>query len=103
MSRRETIPQARPGRAGSGIATVSTTGGRSLVARGRNAREYADAAWSRLHSGERGPILVTLGLVALWLVFYGLNENFLSPVTCPTSAWTSWGPAWSPWASSSCC
>ncbi|WP_445519398.1 sugar ABC transporter permease [Streptomyces sp. NEAU-174] len=79
MSRRETIPQAHPGRAGSGIGTVTTTGGRSLVARGRNAREYADAAWSRLHSGERGPILVTLGLVALWLVFYGLNQNFLSP------------------------
>ncbi|MGY0064063.1 sugar ABC transporter permease [Streptomyces sp. LZ34] len=79
VSRRETVPQARPGGSGGGTETVSAAAGRSLVARGRNIREYAAAVWGRLHSGERGPILVALGLVALWLVFYGLNDNFLSP------------------------
>nr|WP_234390211.1 sugar ABC transporter permease [Streptomyces sp. MMG1533] len=44
-----------------------------------NLRGYADEFRARLRGGERGPILVALGLVAIWLVFQGLNDNFLSP------------------------
>jgi D-xylose transport system permease protein len=59
------------------------------MAVGQNIRGYADAVRHRLRggeaagrglrAGERGPLLVALGLVVIWLVFQGLNANFLSP------------------------
>ncbi|QLH25915.1 sugar ABC transporter permease [Streptomyces sp. Rer75] len=59
------------------------------MAVGQNIRGYADAVRHRLRGGEaarrglgvgeRGPLLVILGLVVIWLVFQGLNANFLSP------------------------
>ncbi|MEU6539633.1 sugar ABC transporter permease [Streptomyces sp. NPDC047000] len=32
-----------------------------------------------MRGDERGPLLIILGLVAIWLVFQGLDDNFLSP------------------------
>ncbi len=60
---------------------VSATSGRHPRTRGRNMnlRGYADAFRARLRLGERGPILVALGLVVIWLVFQSLDDNFLSP------------------------
>jgi D-xylose transport system permease protein len=74
---RDSGPTGTGGGADAASATSSRhprTGGRNM-----NVRGYADAVRARVRGGERGPILVALGLVAIWLVFEGLNDNFLSP------------------------
>jgi D-xylose transport system permease protein len=40
---------------------------------------YAGAARRRLHEGELGPAPALLALAVTWMVFQGLNDNFLSP------------------------
>lgn len=53
----------------------------ALRAHGRELRfgGYAGLVRERLFGPERGPVLVLLGLGVIWLVFQGLNDNFLSP------------------------
>ena len=40
---------------------------------------YADAVRRRLHERDLGPAPVLLALAVTWMVFQGLNDNFLSP------------------------
>lgn len=70
-----------PGHTGGGADAGPATSDRPPRTRGRdiNLRGYADVFRGRLRGDERGPIVVVLGLVAIWLVFQGLNEDFLSP------------------------
>jgi D-xylose transport system permease protein len=42
-------------------------------------RAYAGAARRRLHEGDLGPAPVLLALAVTWMIFQGLNDNFLSP------------------------
>lgn len=81
MSRKGASRDSEPTGTGGGTDAVSATSGRHSRTRRRNMnlRGYADEFRARLRGGERGPILVALGLVAIWLVFQGLNDNFLSP------------------------
>jgi D-xylose transport system permease protein len=64
-----------------GVDAGSATPGRPPRTRGwrRNLRGYADEVRGRVRGGERGPILIVLGLVVIWLVFQALDDNFLSP------------------------
>ena len=48
-------------------------------AAGRRLRAYSGAARRRLHEGELGPAPALLALAVTWMVFQGLNDNFLSP------------------------
>lgn len=81
MSRKGASRDSGPAGTGGGADAVSATSGRHPRTCGRNMnlRGYADAFRARLRGGERGPILVALGLVAIWLVFQSLDDNFLSP------------------------
>ncbi|WP_329310924.1 sugar ABC transporter permease [Streptomyces sp. NBC_01262] len=42
-------------------------------------RAHAAAARRRLHEGDLGPAPVLLALAVTWMIFQGLNDNFLSP------------------------
>jgi D-xylose transport system permease protein len=81
VSRKGAFQDSGPGDTGGGADGMSAASGRHLRIRGRNlnVRGYAAAFHARLRGDERGPILVALGLVAIWLVFQGLDDNFLSP------------------------
>ncbi|MER5178212.1 sugar ABC transporter permease [Streptomyces sp. NPDC002896] len=58
-------------------SAADRTGGTSW--RNIHVSRFTDAVRHGLHGSERGPLWVTLGLVALWLVFQGLDDSFLSP------------------------
>ncbi|GAB2868408.1 ABC transporter permease [Streptomyces deserti] len=45
----------------------------------RGLKGYADEVRGSVRGGERGPLLVVLGLVVIWIVFQALDDNFLSP------------------------
>jgi len=38
------------------------------------------ASWLRVRTGDLGSLPVVLGLIVIWIAFYALNPNFLSPV-----------------------
>jgi D-xylose transport system permease protein len=44
----------------------------------RGLRGYIDAFRARIRNGEIGSLPVVVGLVIIWIVFYSLNDNFLS-------------------------
>jgi D-xylose transport system permease protein len=44
----------------------------------RGLRGYVDAFRARVRNGELGSLPVIVGLVIIWVVFYSLNDNFLS-------------------------
>jgi D-xylose transport system permease protein len=44
----------------------------------RGLRGYVDAFRARIRNGEIGSLPVVVGLVIIWIVFYSLNDNFLS-------------------------
>ncbi|WP_425356872.1 sugar ABC transporter permease [Streptomyces inhibens] len=46
---------------------------------GRARQNPLDMLKRRFHSGELGSVPVALGLLVVWIIFAGLNENFLSP------------------------
>lgn len=57
----------------------------------------------RLSSGDLGSLPVVVGLVAIWVVFYLLNERFISSLNV-TNLMLQWPvSARSPSAWSSCC
>ncbi|MPY61664.1 sugar ABC transporter permease [Streptomyces spongiae] len=66
---------------GGGAGTGTATPGRGPRTRGwqRSLKGYADEVRGRVRVGERGPILVVLGLIVIWLIFQSLDDNFLSP------------------------
>lgn len=81
MSRKGVPQDSGPSGTGGSADAASATSGRDPRSRGRNLnlRGYAAAFNARLRGDERGPLLIGLGLVAIWLVFQGLDDNFLSP------------------------
>jgi len=38
------------------------------------------ASWLRIRTGDLGSLPVVIGLVVIWIAFYALNRNFLSPI-----------------------
>lgn len=79
MSRKGASQDSGPSGTGGGDAAPATSG-RTLRSRRRNMnlRGHAAAFNARLRADERGPLLIALGLAAIWLVFQGLDDNFLS-------------------------
>ncbi|MFE2431925.1 sugar ABC transporter permease [Streptomyces sp. NPDC059373] len=75
MAVRRRGSQARAADAAS--AAGQRCGGRGWYA-GR-LRAYAGAVRRTLHEGELGPGPALLALAVIWMVFQGLNDNFLSP------------------------
>ncbi|MEU6682065.1 sugar ABC transporter permease [Streptomyces sp. NPDC046832] len=75
-------PHRDGGPAGPGSAgPVAPDGEQRATARGwrDSVREYARAVSGGVRDGERGPLLVVAGLIAIWIVFQGLDDKFLSP------------------------
>lgn len=50
-----------------------------MPGRNLNVRGVVDGIRDGLHIGERNPAPVVLGLLAVWLAFQGLDDEFLSP------------------------
>jgi ABC-type xylose transport system permease subunit len=44
----------------------------------RGLRGYVDAFRARLRNGDLGSLPVIVGLAIIWIIFYALNDNFLS-------------------------
>ncbi|KFF60466.1 ABC transporter permease [Cryobacterium sp. MLB-32] len=39
-----------------------------------------EASWLRVRTGDLGSLPVVIGLIVIWIAFYALNPNFLSPI-----------------------
>jgi len=79
----DTEPAGADGRAGAG--DKSSKADRHGRTRGPGLRPglgvggFADAVRTRLRGPERGPALVVIGLIMIWILFQALNDRFLSP------------------------
>ncbi len=85
MRRREPSGGARSagaeagGRARAGDKSAAADGRGRTRGPGLGVGGFADAVRTRLRGPERGPVLVALALIMIWILFQALNDRFLSP------------------------